>query len=96
MILSKKGREWYSEAQDRLEAQNPQLIEHPVSISLRLRPPTKRKYDIDNRVKPVLDVLQKAGILVEDDHLHVVELHVTHEEVDKNSPGVFVDISRKV
>lgn len=39
-----------------------------LSVSIRLHAPNKRKYDIDNRVKALLDALTHAG-LWEDDEL---------------------------
>lgn len=43
----------------------PEPLAGLLQIALELRPP-RRGYDVDNRVKPVLDALQHAGV-VEDD-----------------------------
>jgi Holliday junction resolvase RusA-like endonuclease len=43
-------------------------IDFPVSVAIHLMPPDRRKRDNDNIQKPLLDALQKSGI-VSDDHL---------------------------
>ena len=40
-----------------------------VAVILNLYPPNKRKWDIDNRVKAVLDALQHAGVLPDDEQV---------------------------
>ena len=95
-ILSKKGREWYKDAEERLRLQHPALpLDHPVRVTLKLMPPTKRKYDIDNRAKPCLDALVKAGILKDDNHMHIPELLIIHEPDDKID-GVMIDLEKVV
>lgn len=43
-----------------------------VTVELSLNPPTKRQYDVDNRIKPVLDALQSAGIFNDDSQVQCV------------------------
>ncbi len=50
-----------------------------LAVSIELIAPTKRKYDIDGRIKAVLDALQHAMLFEDDeqvDHLDVRRLHV--------------------
>ena len=61
-------------------------ITSPVRVTIDLYPPTKRIYDIDNRVKPLLDALTRAGVWA-DDSL-VVELHVTKRSVLKRGRAI--------
>lgn len=37
-----------------------------VRVTITLYPPDGRAYDVDNRIKPTLDALQAAGVLVND------------------------------
>ena len=43
-----------------------------------LQPRDKRKIDIDNRIKCVLDSLQEAGVF--DDDFHIDDLHIMRGE----------------
>jgi crossover junction endodeoxyribonuclease RusA len=46
----------------------------PISIKMEIQPPDRRKRDIDNIPKIVLDSLQGAGCF--DDDSQIVELHL--------------------
>ena len=37
-----------------------------LTVGLALYPPTKRQIDTDNRIKPTLDALVKAGVMFDD------------------------------
>lgn len=52
-----------------------------LAIAIWLHAPNRRKVDIDNRVKPVLDALQRAGVY--DDDSQVDELHIYRGEIAK-------------
>jgi Holliday junction resolvase RusA-like endonuclease len=70
-ILSKKGREYQAAAQQYLMTQRPlPRFDSPVSVEIALCPPSRRRMDIDNRIKPVLDALQEAGVLADDSLVH--------------------------
>jgi crossover junction endodeoxyribonuclease RusA len=40
-----------------------------LAIFIALYPATKRKFDIDNRVKAILDALQLAGVFLDDEQV---------------------------
>ena len=70
-ILSKPGREYQALAQQYLMTQKPlPRFDSPVSVEIALCPPSLRRMDIDNRIKPVLDALQRAEVLADDSLVH--------------------------
>lgn len=38
----------------------------PLEIAIDLHPPTRQRYDADNRIKAILDLLQHAGLVADD------------------------------
>ncbi len=64
-------------------------IEHKVSIDIILTLPNHRKRDIDNMLKSLWDVLEKAGVIKNDNLIYEVR---TVKRVVKNSQGVEIKI----
>lgn len=81
--LSTKGREYRTRALGELLAQNVTWrgLEGPVSIHIRAHPPTRRKFDLDNLPKAMLDALTHAAVWEDDSQ--VVDLRITKESVIK-------------
>lgn len=52
-------------------------LEGRLAIHIALFPADRRRFDIDNRIKPLLDALQNAGCFEDDEQ--VDELHVTRQ-----------------
>ena len=79
MVLSQKGRDYKQAIAEYVSENNvPKYGEQKLKITMILQPRDKRKMDIDNRIKCVLDSLQDAGVF--DDDFHVDELHVMRGE----------------
>lgn len=52
-----------------------------LAVAIWLHWPNRRRGDVDNRVKPVLDALQRAGVY--DDDSQIDELHVYRADIQK-------------
>ena len=75
MRLSKEGRAFKAAVSDYVaEYRVPKLGDSKLRITMVLFPRDKRKIDIDNRIKSVLDALQDAGVF--DDDFQVDELSI--------------------
>jgi len=87
--LTAKGNQWYTAAvesiHDQLCSSWPVVCEERVRVSIRLHPPNRRKWDLDNRTKCVLDALTRAGVWLDDEQ--VDELHLTRCSLDPNKQG---------
>ena len=53
----------------------PRAIPGSVSVELRLYGPSRRSYDIDNRAKAVLDLLEAEGVVEDDAQVDRLVLH---------------------
>ncbi len=85
-LLSAKARSFYAACS---AAANPDLSRKAVvarSVRIDLYPPNRRKWDIDNRIKAVLDGLQKAGVIEDDSTIN--ELQVFRREVVRDGKAV--------
>jgi len=60
------------------------------AVAIELIYDTKRRYDIDNRVKPILDALTQAGVWKDD--VQVDMIVVFRGEIDKARPRANVTI----
>ncbi len=83
-VMSKRGRSFYADGLQRLGVcQMP--ITGRVSVCIKLYPPDKRRFDIDNRAKVVLDLLTKAQVWIDDDQVDRLII----ERCDIVKPGKF-------
>lgn len=75
-ITSKKGREYRASVIARMHQLNlhGELLSGDLAIDVKLFPPTLRKYDVDNYLKPILDALTHAEFWGDDSQ--VVKLTV--------------------
>lgn len=62
---------WQTEALWMIKAQKPQTFTGEVSISVGLVAPDKRARDAGNTDKAVMDILVKAGVIVDDSNRYV-------------------------
>ena len=100
LISSRRAREFRTQCMEIIEqAGGPRQVHGTVAVHMSLHPSTMRPYDLDNRVKAVLDALTKSGVLFDDDWKIIAELHVkagrkaTREERDQMCNRGFVDVT---
>lgn len=71
VLLSKKYREWVDVAEARFYEQGAHRlpkISGPFEASIVLDAKRRRTSDVDNRIKPLLDALQRFGLVANDRH----------------------------
>lgn len=80
-LLSMQGRHFRTDATTAIRKQFPvhSVINEPVKVEIHLFPPDRRKRDIDNYCKGILDALTHARIWT-DDYL-VSDLHLIRRQV---------------
>lgn len=72
--ISQQGQRYRRQVQDIIQAgiltgEITPLGDRRVDLSIDLRPPDRRRIDIDNRMKPLLDSLQHAGLYHDDEQV---------------------------
>jgi crossover junction endodeoxyribonuclease RusA len=78
MILSARGRKFFRDGKQMLMFDDPPITGR-VAVSISLYPPDKRKRDIDNYVKSILDLMTKAGVWADDSQVDVI--HVERRDI---------------
>ena len=90
VLLSKAGRQYREAVADAVVAQNTGrvIFGGRVGVEIILHPPTRRKLDIDNRVKALLDGLTHVDLWHDDEQIDV--LIVRREEIRKEGAAIVV------
>lgn len=88
MVISSEGRRY----RDAVSAvlQGCRTLQNKLSLLVDVFPPDKRRRDIDNILKALLDAMEKGGLYVDDNQ--IIDLHV--RKWDSVPPGR-VDITLK-
>jgi len=56
-----------------------------IRLTLWLVPPTRLKYDADNRIKAVQDALQKSGLIDDDAQIYQIQVHKFDRQQEKQA-----------
>ena len=74
-ILSKKGRDYKKYA---MPLWTGDLVSGQVEVNIEAHPPDKRKRDLDNILKPILDLLTNNGVWKDDSQVDVLRIRRRH------------------
>ena len=91
VLLSKRGREYKEEVKKIMFYKRKKFglpVEGRLFVGVRLHAPNRRKFDIDNRIKPLLDAMSVPfGGVYEDDEA-IDRLLVTRHEIIKGGLAI--------
>ena len=94
VLISKRGREYRAEVAKACQEYVGAFGDDRLSVLVVLRPPDKRKRDLDNFCgKALLDALMKAGVFQDDSQIDC--LTMIRGRLDRENPGVDL-IIRKI
>lgn len=83
-MISKRGREYRKAAALAVSEQwKGEATDKRLAVAVRLCSPTRRKYDLDNMMKGLLDALTYAGVWQDDGQID----RLTIERGDVEKPG---------
>ncbi|MBQ8693629.1 MAG: RusA family crossover junction endodeoxyribonuclease [Synergistaceae bacterium] len=91
--ISAEARTWqkYAAAAMKLNYnKNAVPSQAPVKVKIRFITPNNRRWDIDNRLKSLLDCLAKAGIILDDCQIH--RLDMRRENVKGAASQTFIEV----
>lgn len=84
VLVSKKGREYQAAVSALLNRKNIETHEGDLIVDIRLVPPDRRRRDVDNSLKALLDALQFGGAYLDDSQ--IVRLTVEKFTPDPDKP----------
>lgn len=77
-LISRTGRAFRVNVVAILARRRLQVLHGPLEIEIDLHPPDRRRRDVDNALKSLLDALQHGGVYLDDSQ--IVHLEVTKRE----------------
>jgi len=80
-FLGKRGKEFRREVAEACLEANIDTLHGRLAVHVALFPPDRRKRDVDNILKPLLDACEHAGCFVDDSQID--ELHIIRQPVRK-------------
>jgi crossover junction endodeoxyribonuclease RusA len=78
-LISAEGRRYRERVIDAANLRNITPCSGSLDVSVAVYPPDRRRRDLDNILKALLDALQHAGVYEDDSQID--ELHVTRHEI---------------
>lgn len=89
-FIGKKGKEFRAQVMDAVNEAGIQPLEGRLAVHIALFPPDKRKRDIDNVLKSLLDACEHAGCYEND--CQIDELHITRRDLIKGGACTIIII----
>lgn len=89
-FIGKKGKEFRAQVMDAVNEAGIQPLEGRLAVHIALFPPDKRKRDIDNVLKSLLDACEHAGCYENDSQID--ELHITRRDIIKGGACTIIII----
>ncbi len=89
-FIGKKGKEFRAQVMDAVNEAGIQPLEGRLAVHIALFPPDKRKRDIDNVLKSLLDACEHAGCYENDSQID--ELHITRRDLIKGGACTIIII----
>ena len=71
-LISREGRRYRSEVASLLAATRVDPLLGRLAAVLDLRPPNRRSFDVDNRLKAALDAMEHAGVYANDAQIELL------------------------
>lgn len=87
-FIGKKGKEFRERVMDAVNEAGIQALEGRLTVHVALYPPDRRKRDIDNVLKSLLDACEHAGCYENDSQID--ELHIIRRDVIKDGACTIV------
>lgn len=90
VYYSQRYKDWITDIQTAAEAKGKQLLPAPIAVALLFYLPTRRRVDVDNLAKSVLDAL--TGIFWQDDNDVTTLYALKRKTPDLHSSGVAIRV----
>ena len=88
--ISPAGVKFTEEVSLIVKMQKPKTFaDKQVAISVMIHPRSKRKFDLDNTLKAILDALMKAGMYDDDSQIEYIEI-ARGEQIDGGKAVVYL------
>ncbi|KAA5541494.1 RusA family crossover junction endodeoxyribonuclease [Roseiconus nitratireducens] len=84
VLVSKKGRQYQATVSSLLDRKNTKTLDGELIVDIRLVPPDRRRRDVDNSLKALLDAMQFGGAYHDD--AQIVRLTVEKHQPDPDDP----------
>lgn len=93
-IPSKRYKEWHDNAM--IQLKDLPTFRPPYNMTLTFWMKDNRRTDLDNKVASVLDLLQDAGIIEDDNWQNLGQFKAIAKGIDKNYPRVVVELHAEI
>lgn len=88
VLISKQGREYRTEVGSLIRRKRVEAFEGDLIVDIKLTPPDRRRRDIDNSLKALLDAMQFGGVYLDDSQ--IVRLTIEKLQPDRDSSSATV------